>query len=86
MGCVAVGVLLEGSIRIPIDLRILPGPGSTTPVGTVSAIAATANRKETSVLTTGIKSGLTLRGVQKLPGFGRYVKWNLHKGDQLVYP
>ena len=84
IGCIAAGVLLEGTLRFPVDLSIVPGPGSITPPGRVQAVSAMAQRNEVTDLWPGVSAGLKLRGVAKLPGTGLQVRWNLRKGDFLV--
>ncbi len=86
MGCVVVGLMIEGWIPIPTQLRLVPGLGSPTPIQTVVVVSAEAHRKPLTELVPMTKAGLQVRGIQERSGFGIKGKWNIQKGDFLVYP
>ena len=83
LGCVAVGMMEVGSIRVTDSLRVTPGPGSTSAPALVTVGGIEAHRKELSVAPPGERVGLVLRAVS--PGSWGH-RYDLRKGDLLTTP
>lgn len=85
-GCVVVGEVVEGILRTPITLNLVPPTPRPGAPKSVQVAGGMVHRKEVSEIAPGTPVGLTLRGLDPVvQGFGG-VRWPVVKGDYLVAP
>jgi GTPase len=89
LGLVAVGVIEAGTLRPPVDLRVVPGDDRVGAPSAVRVKSAMAHHTPVEVATVGMSVGLELRGAggEALPvpkGFRAVAP--VRVGDRLISP
>jgi GTPase len=86
-GCVVVGEVATGDLRLPATLRIVDARTGAPHNETVQVVRAEVHRREETLIRAGTTAGLVLQGVPEARrGLSRGGGWDVQPGDFLVSP